>query len=56
MLWMMGNKSKYAPLIGIACQILWAIYAIWLQQYGLLISAFAYTGVHIRNYIKWKNI
>jgi hypothetical protein len=54
MLWLMGNKSKYGPMVGIAVQGLWIIYAISLKQWGLIISAVAYTIVHIRNLRKWQ--
>jgi hypothetical protein len=53
MLWLMGNRNKYAPLIGVANQILWFIYCIKTKQYGLLLGVAAYTIVHIRNSIKW---
>lgn len=53
MLWMMGNRNKYAPLLGIFAQVLWIYYAISLKQYGLLLGALLYTVVHIRNTILW---
>lgn len=53
-LWLMGNKSKYGPIVGLANQILWVIYAINLEEYGLLIGVIAYTIIHIRNLIKWN--
>lgn len=53
MLWMMGNKYKYAPLIGIVVQVLWIFYAISLKQYGLLIGVITYMFVHMRNAYLW---
>lgn len=53
-LWLMGNKNKYAPILGILGQILWIYYAISLKQYGLLIGTIGYLIVHIRNAIKWN--
>jgi hypothetical protein len=55
MLWMMGNKNKFAPILGVITQILWIYYAIAIHQYGLLVGTIAYLIVHIRNAIKWNN-
>jgi len=54
MLWLMGNKNRYAPIFGIFVQILWIIYAISLAQYGLLIGVIGYMFVHIRNTYLWN--
>jgi hypothetical protein len=54
MLWLMGNKNKYAPLIGILSQVLWIYYAISIKQYGLLIGTIGYLIIHIRNAVKWN--
>jgi hypothetical protein len=56
MLWMMGNKSKWGPRLGIANQILWMVYAILIKQYGLIPGVIAYTIIHIRNLIQWEKI
>lgn len=53
MLWMMGNKNKFAPFIGIVAQILWIYYAISLKQYGLLFGTVGYLVIHGRNAYKW---
>jgi|WetSurMetagenome_2_1015567.scaffolds.fasta_scaffold907111_1 hypothetical protein len=54
MLWMMGNKNKYAPLVGIGNQVLWIVYTVVTKQYGLIPGVLIYLIVHIRNYIKWN--
>jgi hypothetical protein len=54
MLWLMGNKSKWGPRVGIANQILWLIYAIHIQQWGLIPGVILYAIVHIRNMIEWE--
>ena len=54
MLWMMGNKNRYAPIVGIFNQILWIIYVIMKKDWGLLIGVLLYLTVHIRNTIKWR--
>ena len=53
-LWLVGNKNRLGWVIGIGNQALWTIYAIRLQQWGLLIGVVAYTTIYIRNLIKWK--
>jgi len=54
MMYMMGNKNRFAPVVGIACQILWIYYAISLKQYGLLIGTIGYLVIHIINTFKWN--
>ena len=54
-LWLMGNKSIWGIRIGLLNQVLWIVYALMLEQYGLLIGVFAYTIIHIRNLEKWTN-
>ena len=56
MLWMMGNKSNWGPIVGIANQFLWLYYILFILQgqYGLIIGTVAFTIVHIRNLILWK--
>jgi len=54
MLWLMGNKSKWGPRIGILNQILWSVYAIGLRQWGLFLGIAIYSFVHVRNLWKWE--
>lgn len=54
-LWLMGNKSKWGPRIGILNQILWIVYSISLREWGLLPGVIMYTIVHIRNLKRWEN-
>jgi hypothetical protein len=53
-IWTMGNKSWYAPFIGIFSQVFWVYYALSLKQYGLLIATIGYLFIHIRNAYKWN--
>jgi len=53
MLWAMGNKYRYAPLIGIFNQSLWIVYVWKTKQWGLLPGVIGYTFIHIRNHFKW---
>lgn len=54
MLWLMGNKTKWGPRLGIANQVLWVIYCVWTRQWGLLPGVLLYTVIHIRNLIRWE--
>jgi hypothetical protein len=54
MLWMMGNKSIFGPILGIINQGLWIFYVVWTGQWGLLLGVSLYTVIHIRNLAKWK--
>ena len=54
MIWLMGNKNKYAPLVGLVGQIAWIYYAIFdVKDYGLISGAVVFIFVHGRNLIKW---
>ena len=52
--YLIGNKWKYAPMMQLIGQILWAYYAIWcVKDYGLLIGVGFYTAVYALNAWKW---
>lgn len=53
MLWLMGNKSRWGPLVGLACQVLWLVYTLGTKQYGFLPGVAAYTMIHTRNLWRW---
>jgi len=54
MLWMMGNKSRYAPWVGLGNQVLWTFYAVSTKQWGLLPGVILYAVIHARNAWKWN--
>ena len=54
MLWLMGNKSKWGPRIGIINQVIWIVYCIGTKQWGLLPGVVLYTIIHIRNAVRWE--
>lgn len=54
MLWLMGNKSKWGPRVGIANQLLWIAYVYQIKEFGLLVGVVAYTAIHIRNCVEWE--
>ena len=49
-----GRKSQWGWFIGLSAQILWFIFAIVTNQYGFILSAFAYGTVYGRNWWKWR--
>lgn len=55
MLWLMGNASKWGPMVGMFGQVLWITYAIITAQWGLLPGIAGFTLVHIRNCWKMWN-
>lgn len=54
MLWLMGNKTKWGPRVGICNQVLWVIYCTWTEQWGLMPGIILYTVIHVRNLIRWE--
>ena len=53
MLWLMGNKSKWGPRLGLLNQVLWIIYSVATEQWGLLPGVALYTAIHLRNIARW---
>lgn len=53
-LWLAGRKNQYGWAVGIAAQALWLAYAISTEQWGFLVSAFAYGWVYIKNFLAWR--
>lgn len=54
MLWLMGNKTAWGPVVGLFNQVLWFAYATYTEQYGLLLGVIVFFFVHIRNFRKWR--
>lgn len=48
-----GKKVWWAWYVNIACQVLWVIFAISIEQYGLLIGVAFYTWVFGKNAYEW---
>ena len=53
MIYAMGCKWKYAPVLGIFNQVLWIIYILRTMQYGLIPGVVGYLLIHILNTYKW---
>ena len=52
-LYFAGRKVWWAWLIGLSAQVLWLAYAVATEQYGFVVSAFAYGWVYARNARLW---
>ena len=54
-MWMAGNKSPVAWIVGLLNQILWVIWILATHSYGLLPMTGAICFVYARNYLRWSN-
>ena len=52
--WVYGNRSRKAPLIGMVGQMMWWWLTISQSMWGLIPLNVVMLIVHIRNYIKMK--
>lgn len=51
--WMIGNRWKFAWLLGVAQQVAWFTYAVTTDQWGFAVSAVAFGFMNARNYLRW---
>lgn len=49
-----GNKRKYAWLLGLAGQLLWLVWIVLVQAWGLLPMNIGLWIVYYRNHLKWR--
>lgn len=54
-LWAAGSKKSWGWAVGLGAQVLWITYAINTEQWGFILSAFAYGSVYIRNIRAWHD-
>jgi hypothetical protein len=52
-LWLMGNKSKWGPALGIVNQAIWIVYVVGTKEWGLLAGVVIPLFVQVRNLRKW---
>jgi len=52
-LWMTGNRWRWTWYLSLALNILWIVYAINIQQYGLIPGSIAFCIVAVRNEKQW---
>ena len=53
-LYLAGKKFWWAWYVGLGAQVLWLAYAISTEQYGFIVSAFAYGAVYLKNGLEWQ--
>ncbi len=53
-IYLAGKKNKWGWAIGAAAQVLWIIYAVMTEQYGFIITAFAYGTIYVKNLLEWS--
>jgi hypothetical protein len=53
-LYLAGKKNRYGWAVGISAQLLWLTYAITTEQYGFIVSSFAYGWVYCKNFLAWR--
>ena len=52
-IYLAGRKNLYGWAVGLGAQVLWIAYAISTEQWGFIVSAFAYGSVYARNWSRW---
>jgi len=53
-MWLAGERSKNAWLIGLANQALWLLWIVAMRAWGLLPMNIALWIVYGRNHLKWN--
>ena len=50
---LMLRKTWYAPVMGLACQVLFVVYAWYMNQWGFLITPLFMTPIYAMYVKKW---
>lgn len=53
-LYFAGRKKAVGWAIGIGAQVLWFSYAVATEQWGFIVSCFAYGWVYVKNFRCWR--
>lgn len=48
-----GDKKRSAWAIGLVMEVAWVAYAVWLRQYGFIVTSVLYAAAYWRNWRKW---
>ena len=51
---MVGNKHRRSWALGLVGQVLWLVWIILVEAWGLIPLNLALWVIYIRNHIKWK--
>ena len=49
-----GRKDKNAWLLGVANQVLWFVFIVRTEAWGLLVLMVALIWVYSKNYVRWR--
>lgn len=49
-----GKKSKWGWMLGFIAQILWILYSVAINQWGLVVSSAIYGVVYAKNFFAWR--
>jgi nicotinamide riboside transporter PnuC len=53
--WLLGEQNKYGWLFGMAGNVLWVVYALWMTwQVPLAILNVVFFGLNVRGYKNWS--
>jgi hypothetical protein len=52
--WMIGDKDKNAPVMGVLAEIAWFMWIISYEHWGLLVLNLPLVVMYIRMYYKWN--
>ena len=52
-IYLAGRRNLYGWVVGLSAQVLWIAYAVTTEQWGFIVSAFAYGSVYANNWRKW---
>ena len=52
-IYLAGRKNLYGWAVGLGAQVLWIAYAFSTEQWGFIVSAFAYGSVYAKNWSRW---
>lgn len=55
-LYLAGRRSRWGWAVGLAAQVLWAVYAVTTAQWGFIASACAYGFMYLKNFLSWSRI
>jgi hypothetical protein len=56
MTWLAGDKHPKAWLIGLGNQVLWLVFIIAIQKWGLLPMNLGMWALYLRNHLKWRTV
>jgi hypothetical protein len=54
-IYFVGRKTLWGWFVLLFTEAIWIIYAIVTEQYGFIVSAFAYGAVYIKSYLNLKD-